>query len=200
MNDKIKINAFCKSLMILTASCLTLSLAAQKPVSQGVPLLQSVKIDTSKKAISLKSDFPSPKKALLWSIIPTGGQFYNQKYWYIKVPIALGGYGFAVERISTNGTQYRNAKNVYFDLVNSPNGTNANGVTFMKQQRDDAFKAYQQSWIFLTIWHIFCAAEAFTAAHLAHFDVSEDLSWQIRRGLELSPATTANGFGIQLKF
>jgi Family of unknown function (DUF5683) len=200
MNDKIKINAFCKSLMILTASCLALSLAAQKPVLQGVSLLQSVKIDTSKKAASLKSDFPSPKKALLWSIIPTGGQIYNQKYWYIKVPIALGGYGFAVERISTNGTQYRNAKNVYFDLVNSPNGTNANGVTFMKQQRDDAFKAYQQSWIFLTIWHLFCAAEAFTAAHLAHFDVSEDLSWQIRRGLELRPATTANGFGIQLKF
>ncbi|MEN9609365.1 MAG: hypothetical protein RLZZ628_179 [Bacteroidota bacterium] len=174
--------------------------SAQKPVVQGAPVVHAVKIDSSKKAASLKSDFPNPKTALLWSIVPTGGQFYNQKYWYIKVPIALGGYGIGISLVAGNGATYRERKSLYFNLVNSPDGTLANNATFFKQRRDDAFKAYQQSWIFLTIWHLFCAAEAFTAAHLAHFDVSEDLSWQIRRGLELSPATTANGFGIQLKF
>ncbi len=195
MNNKIL-----KGCIIFVGSCLSLSLMAQRPVSQSEFSAKEVKADTSNKSAMRKSDFPNPKTALLWSIIPTGGQFYNQKYWYIKAPIALGGYGFGVNRVVVNGNYYRRFQKEYFDLVNSPEGTNAYGASFKKQQRDEAFKAYQQSWVFISIWHLFCAAEAFTAAHLAHFDVSEDLSWQIRRGLELSPACTANGFGIQLKF
>lgn len=183
--------------MFVVASCFSVSLLAQQPIAQGA---QSVKTDTSKQTVMQKSGFPNPKTALLWAIIPSGGQFYNRKYWYIKAPIALAGYGFGVERIITNGNYYRRYQSEYFDLVNSPEGPTAYGAKFKLQQRDDAFKVYQQSWIFITIWHLFCAAEAFTAAHLAHFDVSEDLSWQIRRGLEVSPACTANGFGIQLKF
>jgi hypothetical protein len=193
-------NKISKTRMIFMGSCLSLSLTAQQPVPQGAQLAKQVNADTSNKTIRKKSDFPHPKTALLWSIIPTGGQFYNQKYWYIKVPIALGGYGFGVNRVVVNGNYYRRFQSEYFNLVNSPEGPNAYGAAFKKEQRDAAFKAYQQSWVFISIWHLFCAAEAFTAAHLAHFDVSEDLSWQIRRGLELSPACTANGFGIQLKF
>jgi hypothetical protein len=193
-------NKISKIVVLFAGSCLSLSLMAQQPVTQGVPLAKQVKVDTAHKPIVKKSDFPNPKTALLWSIIPTGGQFYNQKYWYIKAPIALGGYGFGVNRVIVNGNYYRKYQREYFDLVNSPEGPRAYGADFKKQQRDAAFKAYQQSWVFISIWHLFCAAEAFTAAHLAHFDVSEDLSWQIRRGLELSPACTANGLGIQLKF
>jgi hypothetical protein len=182
-------------------------LMAQKPVAQGAPISTNgttiatipVKLDTVK---AKKSDFPNPKTALLWSIAPSGGQFYNQKYWYIKVPLALGGYGFGIERIVSNGKSYRNLQDAYVAFVNPTDGRPviSYDAEFKKQQRDKAFKAYQQSWIFTTIWHLFCAAEAFTAAHLAHFDVNEDLSWQIRRGMELTPACTANGFGIQLKF
>jgi hypothetical protein len=193
-------NKVLKNIIVLMSCCLSLSLTAQQSVVQGAQLAKQVQTDTSNKAMLKKSEFPIPKKALLWSIIPTGGQIYNQKYWYIKVPLALGGYGFGVNRVIVNGNYYRKYQSEYFNLVNSPEGPSAYGASFKKQQRDLAFKAYQQSWVFISIWHLFCAAEAFTAAHLAHFDVSEDLSWQIRRGLELSPACTDNGFGIQLKF
>jgi hypothetical protein len=193
-------NKISKLLLVFAMAFLSLPLTAQQPVTQDPQLIKQVKADTANKPILKKSDFPKPKTALLWSIIPTGGQFYNQKYWYIKVPIALGGYAFGVNRVVVNGNDYRKYQSEYFNLVNSPEGPNAYGASFKKQQRDEAFKAYQQSWVFISIWHLFCAAEAFTAAHLAHFDVSEDLSWQIRRGLKLSPVCSENGFGIQLKF
>jgi hypothetical protein len=180
-------------LSISTIFILTMPLSAQKSV-----IAQPTKADTSSKKKLTESDFPNPKKALLWSIAPGGGQLYNRKYWYIKAPIAYGGYGFGIERVITNGCTYRNFQAQYVQLSNSSERTNTNLLSFRKQRRDEAFKSYQQSWIFLTIWHLFCAAEAFTAAHLVHFDVNEDLSFN--RQWRIAPATASNGIGIQFQF
>ncbi len=54
----------------------------------------------------------NPTKATLFSIIPGGGQIYNQRYW--KLPLVWGGLGLTVWQVVWQGNRY----NYYRDAVN----------------------------------------------------------------------------------
>ncbi|WP_157501271.1 DUF5683 domain-containing protein [Lewinella sp. 4G2] len=149
-----------------------------------------------------------PKRALLWSIIPGGGQAYNKKFW--KVPLVYGGLLGMVAYADFNQTQYRRFRDAIFDrclgegnVIVIPNETCiVNEGEFPVAQvptnalisaRDNADRARQTAYIGIFVVYALQAVEAYTDAHLQEFDISDDLS------IHLGPLTQpeyAVGYGL----
>jgi hypothetical protein len=158
-----------------------------------------VEIDSSELRKGLFSwfteDYPVPKKALVLSVIPGGGQAYNKRWW--KIPIvygALGGMAYLVDR---NTTDYLYFKRAYRRKVrNLPHDLSGRGgldnATVLKRYRDQSDKNAQLSYIGFIAVYALTGIEAFVDAHLRTFDVSDDLS------LELGP--NSNGVGLTISF
>jgi hypothetical protein len=155
---------------------------------------------------SVEDSFPNPRKAFLWSIIPGGGQIYNKKLAWLKLPIVYGALGTGVYFIKFTTTDYRRFKLAYSEKVNKLPFTDATipssvEATRLKQIRDIRFKQVQQAYILTTIGYLLAGVEAFTAAHLAHFDVKDDLGFHLKPSFEPVPMQgSAVGLGLQLKF
>ncbi len=182
--------------------------------------IQSVKSDTTpsvKKVVrdkkySSTDSFPVPKRAAIWSILPGGGQIYNKKWWYIKLPIVYGALGTTIYLTSFNKQLYREYKEADYNFRNSKDPLNPDtgnprisakltSATRLREIRDVYFKRTQQMYILTGVTYLLAAAEAFTSAHLAHFDVNDDLSFRIKPSFEpVSASGNAFGLGIQLKF
>lgn len=135
-----------------------------------------------------------PKKALLWSIIPGGGQVYNKRWW--KVPIVYGGLLGMVAYADFNQTRYTRFTTA---LENRCLGE-GNVVIFpneeceatiddfpvdqvsnaaLLQARANADRARQTAYIGIFIAYVMQAVEAYTDAHLQEFDISDDLSFRL---------------------
>jgi len=60
----------------------------QSAPSLTLPKNDSLQIEQSKWLTDSLSWKPQSKKAMLWALLPGGGQVYNRKYW--KLPIVWG--------------------------------------------------------------------------------------------------------------
>jgi hypothetical protein len=155
---------------------------------------------------SVEDSFPNPRKAFLWSIIPGGGQIYNKKWAWLKLPIVYGALGTGVYFIDFTTKDYRRFKLAYSQSVNKepfsdPTIPENVDPARLKQLRDFRFKQVQQAYVLTIIGYLLAGVEAFTAAHLAHFDVKDDLSLHLKPSFEPVPLQgNAVGFGIQLRF
>ena len=58
---------------------------------------------------------PEPKKAVLFSIVPGGGQIYNKKYW--KLPVVYGGFVGCVYALTWNQSTYTDYRKAYVDIM-----------------------------------------------------------------------------------
>ena len=139
----------------------------------------------------------NPGKAAMYSLIfPGAGQFYNKKYW--KVPIALAAEGIAVYMLIDNIKDFRKWDDEWeFQLVNQTNNPDVTSVydpDAIKRIRDNARQRKDYSWVALVGVHLIITAEAFINRHLIEFDVSDDLSLQIK------PANYAPGASFVLNF
>lgn len=143
---------------------------------------------------------PIPKKATLYSaIIPGAGQVYNKKYW--KVPILYAGFGITGYYLNDNLKNLKFFKtNLIYALdddpltIPDPRYTTENlrkGVNQYKNWRD---------WSYVTLGIIYALniIDANVDAHLAHFDVGEDLSLEIHPFIDFT-AQRANGLSLVLK-
>ena len=161
------------------------------------------KTDTTKKKVY------NPKVAARRSaLIPGWGQAYNKKYW--KIPIVYGGLGvtgyifvnnikiykeykFAysarvkAEPPTLDSTDYNQLDNIY--KVLSPNS--------IRSARDE-FRRYvdYSALIFILLWGL-NVVDAAVDAHLKNFDISPDLSLQLRPGY--SDLAKTNGVSLVLK-
>lgn len=127
-------------------------------------------------------EYPNPKKALLLSIIPGGGQAYNKKWW--KMPLVYGAMGGMVYLIDRNTNDYLYFKRAYRRKVRSlPHDLSGQGgldsPTVLKKYRDQADKNTQLSYIGLVAVFGLAGVEAFVDAHLSSFDISDDLSLRV---------------------
>jgi hypothetical protein len=174
------------------------------------------KTDTLPKNIAKKGQantdsFPIPRVAALWSLLPGGGQIYNKKWAAIKVPIVYAALGTTIYFTAFNQKTYRKYKQADYNLRNPVNPSNpqsgfpdipnTTNVAKLRERRDAFYKSTQQMYILTGVTYLLAAAEAFTTAHLAHFDVSDDLSFRVKPSFEPVWVTgTAFGAGVQLKF
>jgi len=139
----------------------------------------------------------SPKKAAMYStILPGLGQAYNKKYW--KIPIIYFGAGVLYYAIQFNNDHYFQFKNAFLDFTDDdPETRSYLDVTsldvesfdesqrkfFMEELID--FKDYYRKYRDLSIigligLYLVNIIDASVDAHLLDFDISDDLSFNIK--------------------
>ena len=159
-----------------------------------------------------------PKKAAMMSAaFPGLGQAYNHKYW--KVPIVYAAIGAAAWGINWNNGYYTLYRNGYIDLMDSdpasdryldiPSAlnweelirTNRTWVESSLKSKMDKYRRDRDLMILVTVGiYVLNIIDANVDAHLADFDVSNDLSMNVSPVLLGDLSGTGNStLGMSLK-
>lgn len=189
------------------SGCIGIILILATQIVQAQDTTYTVKPDVAEKSGGFFSIFeepegltPSPKKAIIYSLIcPGAGQIYNKKQWYIRAPVAAGVVGGGIYFYFSNRTNYIFYRDV---LRNKALGisTNFDNVpdSSIRTVRDDYRKRMERA-LFLTIFaHLLNGIEAFSTAHLIHFDIDEDLSFELQPVMENNYGMQSLGIGISI--
>lgn len=154
---------------------------------------------------------PNPKKAaMLSAAIPGAGQVYNKDWW--KVPIIYAGLGTIGYFIYWNNDKYISYNNAYLDFVDDDPSTNRhldllNGVEvtneeWFKTTVENGRASYRRDRDLLIIslvgFYVLNVLEANVAAHLYDFDVSDDLSMQLRPSMGYNHFNGRASLGLTL--
>ena len=121
----------------------------------------------------------SPKKAALYSaVLPGAGQFYTKKYW--KIPIYYSGLITSIYFINDNSKKclkYKEAALLSYDT-----GENQFGYTYsqLKDLKEHYRRNRDVSYFILTGIYILNIVDASVNAHLFNYDISDDISFNIR--------------------
>lgn len=154
----------------------------------------TIKADKTK---NKKAIYHEARKATIMSaVIPGLGQAYNRKWW--KVPIVyagLGGFGYLFYTNQQNFSFY--AKNLKYE-----NDGDANTINETKYSSDqllslkNEYRKYRDLGVIgITIIYVLNIVDANVDAHLKTFDVSDDLSLQIKPYSNFYSFN--NSFGLQ---
>ncbi|MBX7202202.1 MAG: hypothetical protein IT240_10725 [Bacteroidia bacterium] len=147
----------------------------------------------------------SPKKAaLLSTVLPGAGQFYNKKYW--KIGVIAAGTGALIYSFQFNTKYYRLYKNELIirqqksgipnpDLDRYTDGNLNDLQSFYRRNRDLTVVGFGLLYVLNII-------DATVDAHLFDFDLNDSLSMHLRPTLQAMPTdyTLAKGFSIQFNF
>ena len=138
---------------------------------------------------------PDPAKAT-WSalVFPGGGQIYNRKYW--KLPIVYGGFLGCAYALNWNNQMYSDYSQAYLDIMDDDPGTasyedflpprynveaNKEYLTRVFKNRKDIYRRQRDLSIFCFIGvYLLSVVDAYVDAELSNFDISDDLSLQVR--------------------
>jgi len=198
--------AFLKPIFFLLFFVPATKLFAQKDsaslskTEKAIPKKQKINIfsiDTSKPY--------SPKIAIVRSaVLPGWGQITNKKYW--KLPLVYGALGTTAYIFIRNIKQFREANNAYKNAID---GDTANNYLipepyYSVRSRPDVIKNFRNQvrqnvdysvLFFIAFWGL-NVVDAAVDAHLKTFDVSDNLSLQIKPGY--SPMANTNGLSLVL--
>jgi hypothetical protein len=147
----------------------------------------------------------NPKVAIRRSlIIPSWGQATNKKYW--KMPIVLAALGTTTYIFFRNINQFKEADRAY-ENASDLNPLNDNEIPepyYSVRTSPDRIKTFRNQvrqnvdysvLFFIAFWGL-NVADAAVDAHLKTFDVSDNLSLQIKPGY--SPMANTNGISLVL--
>lgn len=162
-----------------------------------------VMADTIRRSKDTTIQKHSPRKATLRSaMIPGWGQAYNKEYW--KIPLVYGVVGIPAGFFIYNNTWYKRSRKAFeIRITNDTNrvseihpdlqGLNAESLRFYRNQfrRDRDYSILY----FLAAWGL-QVVDATVFGHLKEFDVSDDLSFQIKPGY--SPTANTSGLSLVL--
>lgn len=155
-------------------------------------------------------NYPDPGKAALFSLVlPGSGQIYNKKYW--KLPFVYGAIGGLTYVAVNTELTYRRYRDNYKCELNPtiedcmgfiPEPRYANLTTdALKTRRNTFDKWRQQAYVGVVIVWVLGAVDAFVDAHLATFDVDEDLSLIIDPALlNVGTGDLYSGMSVKLEF
>jgi len=121
----------------------------------------------------------SPKRAAIYSaVIPGSGQIYTKKYW--KVPVIYGGLVTSAYFINDNNIQHKEYKDAA--LLSHETGENQLGYTYSEliTLKDHYRRNREISYFSFIGIYILNIVDASVNAHLLNFDVSDDISLNIR--------------------
>lgn len=141
---------------------------------------------------------PDPGKATWAGIVfPGGGQIYNHKYW--KLPIVYGGFLGCAYALNWNNQMYSDYSQAYLDIMDDDPGTasyedflpprynveaNRDYLERVFKNRKDNYRRQRDLSIFCFIGvYLISVIDAYVDAELSSFDISEDLSVQVRPGV-----------------
>lgn len=191
--------------LLIVALLLLCSLPAFPQETETIRLDSTAQIDS---LVSIQDVNRGPKRALLWAIIPGGGQVYNKAWW--KVPLVYGGLLGVIAVADFNTTQYNRFQDALEarclgdgNIVEPPFAecmiresefpVESISTDALRRARDNANRSRQTAYIGILIAYLMQGIEAYTDAHLKDFDISDDLS--IRLAPIVHPGATA-GAGL----
>lgn len=147
----------------------------------------------------------SPRKATIRSaIIPGWGQIYNKKYW--KLPLVYGALGTTAGIFFYNLKTYRELRDAYRYISDDDQTNDILIVERFRQLSPTAIRSYRNSFrqnvdysvlFFLIFWGL-NVVDATVDAHLKAFDVSDNLSIQIKPGYNMNAHTAGISLIIPL--
>lgn len=172
---------------------------AVPPVPPPVAIMQD---ETAQEQNYLDYDPLAPARAAFYSaILPGLGQAYNKKYW--KIPIAYAGLGVGVYFYIANDQQYDRYRSIYKRRLEGHRDDEfiVNGVERVSNDgliRAQRFYARNKEVSILVIAGIYALniIDANVDAHLAQFNVSEDLS--LKPSVNYDEFTGKTGYGLSL--
>jgi hypothetical protein len=145
---------------------------------------------------------PKPKRALMWSLLPGGGQAYNRRWW--KLPLVYGafiGLGYAIDY---NQNLYRDLRVAYLAALNNEDhqftGTSIDSPNALRNLRDSFDKNTQTAYVGVLILYSLQAMEAYVDAHLRSFDVNDDLSFKLKPAMDVNGMTGQPVMGLGISF
>lgn len=159
---------------------------------------------------------PDPTRAVwLSALFPGLGQIYNRRYW--KIPIIIGGFLGLGYGTSWNNTQFQDYSQAYRDLLDNDPDTNSymnffpptttessldkSWLTSTMKSRKDFYRRNRDLCIIcLAVLYLVCMVDAYVDASLAHFDISPNLSLDVRPALYLEPGGRKPSFGLNWAF
>ena len=181
--------------------------AQDSAVSAPVAVLKEKKINTNTKDTTAKKINRPRIAAIRSAIFPGVGQIYNKKYW--KLPLVYGALGTTAYVFNYNLKNYKDLKQAYIGKYNAR--VYKDSVEYFKIKtkllplseesvrfnRDEFRKNVDYSVLFfLILWGV-NVIDATVDAHLKSFDVTPDLSLQIKPGH--SEMANTNGISLVLK-
>jgi hypothetical protein len=126
---------------------------------------------------------------------------YNKKWW--KLPIVYGGLGTMYYFNAKNRQQYVKLRDAYKLKVNGGQPTeypySVLDAPTLKSYRDQWRKYSEQTTIWFVILYFATITDAFVDAHLASFDVSDDLTMRLLPNVQSDGFGPSFGMGIQLQ-
>ena len=160
---------------------------------------------------------PDPAKAT-WSalVFPGGGQIYNHTYW--KLPIVYGGFLGCAYALNWNNQMYSDYSQAYLDIMDDDPATasyedflpprynveaNKDYLTRVFKNRKDNYRRQRDLSIFCFIGvYLLSVVDAYVDAELSNFDITDDLSVQVRpTTIENRQTTLRNqAYGLQCSF
>jgi hypothetical protein len=168
---------FCFCNLLFAQVSDTLSPVIKKQPELVSPDLQLEEISKEKEYV--------PRQALLWSIIPGGGQVYNRRWW--KVPLVFSAFSGVAAVLDFNQSNYKRFKVAYSaELAGETHEFTGfiDSASELKVFRDNFDKSRQTNYFFLAGVYILQGVEAYVDTHLRNFDIDEDLShWQVKPAL-----------------
>lgn len=186
---------------ILVAILLLISLAG---------FSQTTVIDTvsaEKKAIpdTGKAIYPIPKRAALYAaILPGLGQVYNKSYW--KIPLVYAGLGGVGYFLYTANKNYKNYKEGYLTRIDAIKGneTFTDSITWPTSrlflEQDNNHRRRDLLVVIGLLVYVANIVDATVDAHLYHFDVSDNLSMQVKPAIQYNYAIRSFTNGFSLNF
>jgi hypothetical protein len=162
---------------------------------------------STKRVLSISKDTSyKPRTAIIRSaIIPGWGQITNKKYW--KLPLVYGALGTTTYLFFRNIKQFNASSNAY-NLAVDGNPTNDELIPqpyYSVKNQPDRIKNFRNEvrqnadycvLLFIFFWGL-NVVDAAVDAHLKMFDVSDDLSLQLKPGY--SPLANTNGISLVLR-
>lgn len=160
---------------------------------------------------------PDPGKAT-WSalVFPGGGQIYNHKYW--KLPIVYGGFLGCAYALNWNNQMYSDYSQAYLDIMDDDPGTasyedflpprydveaNKDYLKRVFKNRKDSYRRQRDLSIFCFIGvYLISVVDAYVDAELSNFDITDDLSVQVRPTTIDNRQSTlrSQSYGLQCSF
>lgn len=199
--------------------------APSAPLLDTLQMLPTPEAPLRRNFLATSSHFaPNPTFALLYALIPGGGQFYNRKYW--KIPLVLAAATACTYAVSWNARLYNEYHTAYVDFMNEnplekdswkgfvPNGGNpadyvgdGNIQSRLKKGTELYRRNRDLSIIVSAAVYLLSIIDAYVDAELFLFDVSPNLSMSLAPSLIAQPwsstspsPTVAPGLSYRLLF
>jgi len=181
-------NAICFQRLWATIVVLTfIAIIPQNLLSQNHTTPDSLKVTADKVIVSkdtVRKEFvPSPHKATLLALVPGLGQIYNRKYW--KVPIVYAGFGVFAYLAAFNQNYYVDYRDAYYHSFVDDGSPPVNEYeakypqSFLKDSKNFYRRNRDLNYILMGLWYVLSIVDATVDAHLATWNVNDDLSMKI---------------------